>query len=116
MFPQEQESKESINGVNGRHCFIVCLSYPITATVVAWRSKFKGESVDRLLKTISDYLDEKRDCYARLSTIVNSSGTGKSRMVDQLSMQIITVPMCLRTQGGRGLSHDVLLVCWHAYL
>ncbi len=29
----------------------------------------------------------------RLTTIVNSSGTGKSRMVDQLGKEIITVPI-----------------------
>jgi hypothetical protein len=34
---------------------------------------------------------------------VNSSGTGKSRMVDELGKTIITVPMCLRDPQSSGL-------------
>ena len=95
---------------NGRDCFIICLSYPVAATVAAWNSDFKGIAADVLLATISDYLDKEKRCYARLTSIVNSSGTGKSRMVDQLSTQIITVPMCLRACGSGGLTHDVVLM------
>ena len=97
---------------NGWDYFIVYLSesYPITATLEAWSSNFKGDAAAVLLATISDYLDKKRACYARLASIVNSSGTGKSRMVDQISTKIITVPMCLREDGSRGLARGVLLV------
>jgi hypothetical protein len=56
-----------------------------------------------LLETIADLLDKKRSPYARLTSIVNSSGTGKSRMVDQLGTKIITVPMCLRSEGTQGI-------------
>jgi hypothetical protein len=55
-----------------------------------------------LLQTISSYLDKKKSSYSRQAAIVNSSGTGKSRMVDQLAMQIITVPMCLRSDPSTG--------------
>ena len=55
-----------------------------------------------LLKTISGYLDRKRDPFSRQVTIVNSSGTGKSRMVDKLAKEIITVPMCLRSEESTG--------------
>ena len=91
---------------------IICLSgsYPIKATIEAWSSNFKGDAAAVLLATISDYLDKKRECYARLASIVNSSGTGKSRMVDQISTKIITVPMCLREDGTRGLARGVLLI------
>ncbi|KAK2460395.1 hypothetical protein APHAL10511_007560 [Amanita phalloides] len=66
------------------------------ATVKAWGSKFKGNAADVLLHTISDYLDPTREVYGRFTSIINSSGTGKSRMVDELSTEIITIPMCLR--------------------
>ncbi|KAF8494140.1 hypothetical protein F5888DRAFT_1848288 [Russula emetica] len=70
------------------------------ATKDAWGGKYKGDLADVLRETIADYLFKDRTPYARLTTVVNSSGTGKSRMVDQLGTEIITVPMCLR-QGRR---------------
>ena len=68
---------------NGRDCFTVCLSYPITATIEARSSDFKGSATDVLLATISDYLDKDKECYTRLSSIVNS-GIGKSCMVNEI--------------------------------
>ena len=65
---------------------------------------FKGDLVGVLLETIADHLKKARTPYARLTSIVNSSGTGKSRMVDQLGREIITVPMCLRPKRSDGLS------------
>ncbi|KAI0245004.1 hypothetical protein BJV78DRAFT_1270708, partial [Lactifluus subvellereus] len=54
----------------------------VDATVRAWSSTFKGDAANVLLATISNYLDKQRDPYTRQTSIVNSSGTGKSRMVD----------------------------------
>ncbi|KAF8339651.1 uncharacterized protein EI90DRAFT_3037372 [Cantharellus anzutake] len=74
------------------------------ATTLAWRGTFKGDLANVLLETIADCLskDKVRTPYGGLSCIVNSSGTGKSRMVDQLGTEVITVPMCLRP-GIRGM-------------
>jgi hypothetical protein len=66
----------------------------------AWEFEFKGVAAAVLLETISDLLNKERPVYARQTCIINSSGTGKSRMVDQVAMEIITIPMCLR--GGNG--------------
>ncbi len=44
---------------------------------------------------MSSYLAQP-DVYGSYVSILNSSGTGKSCMVDELSLKIITVPMCLR--------------------
>jgi hypothetical protein len=74
----------------------------MTATERAWDEAFKGNTAAVLLKTISNFLDKKRQPYSRQATIVNSSGTGKSRMVDELATKIITVPMCLRPEGSQG--------------
>ena len=80
----------------------------------AWSSDFKGDSASVLLATISDHLNKEKKCYARFTSIVNSSGTGKSRMIDEISRKIITVPICLREDKSGGLTHDALFVL--AYL
>jgi len=68
------------------------------ATTLAWRGKYKGDLARVLFLTIADYLSLEKTPYARVTSIINSSGTGKSRMVDELGRVVITVPMCLRPQ------------------
>ena len=88
----------------------------ITATEHAWSGEYKGNLTDVLRETIADYLSKDRTPYARLTTVVNSSGTGKSRMVDQLGTEIITVPMCLRQGRRKGFTvlfhykHDLFTI------
>ena len=60
----------------------------------SWTAEFKGHAAKVLLDTISVYLVQK-DVYAQHANIVNSSGTGKSCMVDELGKAIITMPLCL---------------------
>jgi hypothetical protein len=63
---------------------------------------FRGDAADLLLETVPMYLEKGRRLHAN---IVNSSGTGKSRMVDEVAKKIITVPMCLReNHGNRGFA------------
>jgi hypothetical protein len=72
-------------------------------TLGSWKLKFKGKAADVLLNTISTYLCQK-NVRVQHCSIVNSSGTGKSRMVDELATRIITVPMCLRKSGSQGIT------------
>ena len=74
------------------------------ATERSWNTKLKGSAVNLLLQTICTYLTKTKTSYAKCTTIVNSSGMGKSRTVDELSKRIITVPICLRADftGGSG--------------
>ncbi|KAK2463837.1 hypothetical protein APHAL10511_004142 [Amanita phalloides] len=74
----------------------------IHATLESWKTEFKGNAADVLLATISEYLNKDLDVHARLAPIINSSGTGKSRIVDELSKEIITLPTCLRAHGSDG--------------
>jgi hypothetical protein len=67
----------------------------------AWDTPFEGDAANILLATIPMYLEKGRRLHAN---IVNSSGTGKSRMVDEVAKKIITVPMCLREDGSRGFA------------
>ncbi|KAI0274350.1 hypothetical protein BGY98DRAFT_935949 [Russula aff. rugulosa BPL654] len=71
------------------------------AFVRAWDTPFEGDAADLLLESIPMYLEEGMSLHAN---IVNSSGTGKSRMVDEVAKKIITVPMCLRENGNRGFT------------
>lgn len=77
----------------------LCRPSLMIAIVRAWDAPFKGDAADLLLDIIPMYLEEGRRLHAN---IVNSSGTGKSRIVDEVSKKIITVPMCLRENGNRG--------------
>lgn len=79
--------------------FVMC---PMTAAVHAWKADFKGHASFALINTITDLLSPMAKGYARATCIINSSGTGKSRMVDEISMSIISVPMCLRPRGSQG--------------
>ena len=78
---------------------VIC---PMTAAVHAWNGDFKGDAANALINKITDLLSPTTHAYARATCIVNSSGTGKSRMVDVVSTKIITVPMCLRKHGSQG--------------
>ena len=71
------------------------------AIMRAWDAPFKGDAANLLLATIPMHLKMGRRLHAN---IVNSSGTGKSRMVDEVAKKIITVPMCLREYGKRGFT------------
>ncbi|KAI0287898.1 hypothetical protein BC826DRAFT_916433 [Russula brevipes] len=78
---------------------------------MSWQGEYMGNAADVLLKTISSYLAQVRQ-YGPHASILNSSGTGKSRMVDELSRTIITVPICLR-EGPTGFPPpDVNLRRW----
>ena len=87
---------------NNLEVILRLVTCPMTAAVDSWNGDFKGDAADALLNMITDMLSPANQAYARAARIVNSSGTGKSRMVDEVSTQIITVPMCLRRHGSQG--------------
>ena len=72
--------------------------------VDSWNAAFCGNAAKVLLQTICTYLDTRKDVYARYSSLTNSSGTGKSRMVDEVGANIVTISMCLREEGATGSS------------
>jgi hypothetical protein len=71
----------------------------LIATIDAWKEEFKGNAAETLLDMISVYLAQ-RNVYSYHANILNSSGTGKSRLVDELAKTIITVPICLCHDDG----------------
>ncbi|KAL5512200.1 hypothetical protein ACEPAG_3485 [Sanghuangporus baumii] len=75
------------------------------ATIAAWEVPYQGNLHEELWKHISRlYAVEKKDKdqYANMCTIIQSSGTGKSRMVDQLCTEHFVIPICLRDPKTNG--------------
>ncbi|EAU82803.2 hypothetical protein CC1G_11320 [Coprinopsis cinerea okayama7 len=81
-----------------------------TATFHSWKTPFRGSADATLLAVIKAYLQWTQTLrgingapYSNLVPIINSSGTGKSRVVDQLgrSGSCFVIPLCLR-RGNEG--------------
>jgi hypothetical protein len=78
----------------------------VIATVESWTFPYQGN----VANVAYDYLNSCTDpnIYARILTIVQSSGMGKSRMVDEFSKEHFVIPLNLR-DGNQGdlnpLSH-----------
>ncbi len=68
----------------------------------SWMGEYRGEVADDLWGYImkSFALDDVDDYY---TTIVQSSGMGKSRAVDELSKKHFVIPVCLREPDAAGL-------------
>ena len=63
--------------------------------------EFKGNAADALYKHICHKFDFD-DEYFRQICIIQSSGMGKSRLVDELSKKHVVVPICLRPKDSTG--------------
>lgn len=66
------------------------------ATLLSWRAPFQGQTQHFLAHEIESIAQDQAALYARYLPIVQSSGTGKSRMVDETSKLIFTIPICMR--------------------
>lgn len=68
----------------------------VVATLKSWDTTYLGNAVDRLQAVVQSYTDEKHgNLYNKTMSIIQSSGTGKSRVVHELSERILTVPFQL---------------------
>ncbi len=74
----------------------------IPVVLESWQKEFKGKP-DALESVIRTYLDPTKGPprYARYAAVTQSSGTGKSRMVDELAKTILCLPLNF---GSHGLS------------
>jgi hypothetical protein len=75
------------------------LSNGIPATVQSWSYPYKGD----VANVLYDYVKSRSNSniYARIMPIVQSSGMGKSRMVDEFSKDHFVIPFNLR-DGDQG--------------
>ncbi|KAF8806794.1 hypothetical protein BYT27DRAFT_7233606 [Phlegmacium glaucopus] len=70
------------------------------ATMLSWDEAYIGEAHEVLYETITSQIQSEPQAYARYQAIVQSSGMGKSRMVDELSKQHLVIPINLRNEGS----------------
>ena len=68
----------------------------IEAAEATWTQPYQGEFVALLKEAI-----ERRSLstYSQVGTIIQSSGTGKSRLVDELAKSVFTIPLNVRQSG-----------------
>ncbi|KAJ2935542.1 hypothetical protein H1R20_g1554, partial [Candolleomyces eurysporus] len=70
---------------------------PISPGVVrAWETPYKGDAHEILLSSILQ--DPRKDIYCNTGALIQSSGYGKSRTVDELAKLVFTIPMNVRSK------------------
>lgn len=74
-----------------------------SATETAWTNTYEGDTAG-LLKCCLDEMNGRRgkDNYRNATSIVQSSGTGKSRAVDEVAKKVFTIPFNLRPDKHYG--------------
>jgi hypothetical protein len=77
------------------------IPYHFTAVEEAWNTEFKGVG-HQLFRAGLDQMNKDRGMklYANFVPIVQSSGMGKSRLVDETAKSIFTIPFCLRSESN----------------
>ena len=75
----------------------------ILAIENAWITEYRGEAPAALWTRIKKAMQQ-ADLYAKYLAIVQSSGTGKSRMIEELSKKHLVIPVKVREDYGTGLS------------
>ncbi len=81
----------------------------------SWTADFVGKSpLEGLKRHVVEILDvgtsSTTKIYGRYCSIVQSSGMGKSRLLDELSKDLFLIPINLRPSSGRGLSYHIPFV------
>ena len=73
------------------------ISSRLVATVASWKESFRGGSADLLYRILTSYLEDGYyNAYARHASFVQSSGTGKSRQMDELAKRVVSIPLNLK--------------------
>jgi hypothetical protein len=67
--------------------------------IQAWKAKYIGNSHRILLQAI-DKLNDEREHYAKIIAMIQSSGTGKSKTMDEIAKERVLFPLCLREDIG----------------
>lgn len=67
----------------------------------AWKSEYYGNAHKTMLQAVDEIHNMPLDKhYAKILTVVQSSGTGKSKTVDKIATERIVFPLCLRESLG----------------
>jgi hypothetical protein len=99
---------------------LVWHEYPSpSGAIFAQTSPFQGNGV-KLFRLVLDRMN--KDCsqklYANFVSIIQSSGMGKSRLVDETAKLIFTIPFCLRSELVGGCTPVVIfsILIYHGRL
>ena len=75
-------------------------AHTVPATVQSWSAPYQGNIAELVYQYVKSHNNP--DLYARILAIVQSSGMGKSRMIDELSKKHFVIPLNLRNgDSGR---------------
>ncbi len=77
------------------------------ATIKSWSHPYQGDTADLFYRYMVD-LDHST-LYARLLPLVQSSGMGKSRLIDEFSKKYFVIPFNLR-EGNHGDFFELYLL------
>ncbi|KAG5650692.1 hypothetical protein H0H81_011366 [Sphagnurus paluster] len=72
------------------------------AIELSWKCDFVGDAKDALMTHVRRYYEATALYYGRFLPIVQSSGMGKSRLVDELGKTYFTIPINLREGNSKG--------------
>ncbi|CAA7268828.1 unnamed protein product [Cyclocybe aegerita] len=105
LFEGEDLSKEPIHILvekpafgTGNHQRLPLLSPELRKELeTAWTQEYQGSTHQTLLSNIES--DPRRSPYCNTGAIIQSSGYGKSRTVDELAKLVFTIPMNLRAEA-----------------
>lgn len=64
-----------------------------------WKDDYVGESDEALLQDLNAVSANVTNLYAKYMNVVQSSGTGKSKTIQQISTKVFTVPFVIREDG-----------------
>jgi len=73
-----------------------------TATAFSWSREYIGDASVELWNHINNHYGSNEHFYANYLAIVQSSGMGKSRTVDEMSKLHFVIPMNLRKADSTG--------------
>jgi hypothetical protein len=62
--------------------------------------EYRGEAYKVLLQAVDEVHQQPVGRYVKLVAVAQSSGTGKSKTVDKITMERIAFPLCLRESLG----------------
>jgi hypothetical protein len=79
------------------------LTIQFLATLESWKEGYVGAAHKVLYNSISTQFQAGNRTYARYQAVVQSSGMGKSRMIDELSKDHLVIPINLRPPGSTGV-------------
>ena len=97
--------------------FSICDVFSIaTATELSWQTQYVGKAAVALWHHIQEH-HQNRDAeggsvYAHYAAIVQSSGMGKSRTVDEMAKEHFVIPINVRDPKSQGANKFTLIPFW----